>query len=113
MQQEVEQFTKEGKVVASTQFGPSSANAFSYSLIKDNGSEAIMATFHADTIQVHVPTALAEEWAKTEIVGVEGLMPLEAEKYLYILIEKDFKCLQERPHEDESDAFPNLLEMKC
>jgi len=31
----------------------------------------------------------------------------ESENPLRILVEKDFKCLQVRKDEDESDAFPN------
>lgn len=113
MQQEVEQFNREGKVMTATQLGPSPAQTLRYSLIKDAEAEVVIATFISNNIEVYVPTKLGEEWAQTERVGIAEQMPLEEGKHLYILIEKDFKCLQERPHEDESDAFPNPLDMKC
>ncbi|WP_162052923.1 DUF7009 family protein [Pontibacter pamirensis] len=113
MQQEVEQFNREGKVMTATQLGPSPSQILRYSLTKDEGAEVVTATFISNDIEVRVPAKLSEEWAQTDRVGLEDQMPLGEGRHLYILIEKDFKCLQERPREDESDAFPNPLGMKC
>jgi len=54
-------------------------------------------------------------WATTDLVGLEHQIQLKGEEKLAILIEKDFKCLQERPGEDEEDMFPNPDEgiLKC
>ncbi|WP_246000939.1 DUF7009 family protein [Pontibacter diazotrophicus] len=113
MQQEVEQFNREGKVMTATHLGPSLTQILRYSLIKDEGAEVVTATFISNNIEVFVPAKLGEEWAQTNRVGLDVQMPFGEGRHLYILIEKDFKCLQERPHEDESDAFPNPLDMKC
>ncbi|WP_162912073.1 DUF7009 family protein [Pontibacter actiniarum] len=113
MQQEVEQFKNKGKVVTTSQLGPSLAQAISYSLLKDEESEVVSASFIANNIKVLVPRELAKKWTDTDQVGIEGQMLLSEGEYLYILIEKDFKCLQERPNEDESDAFPNPLDTRC
>jgi hypothetical protein len=53
-------------------------------------------------MEVHVASDVARAWANGDEVGFEGLVgPLR------VLVEKDYACLTERPHEDDADAFPN------
>jgi hypothetical protein len=50
-----------------------------------------------------MPNAMAEEWTSTDQVGFEN-----NGGQLYLLIEKDFKCL-DNVAEDQSDNYPNPL----
>ena len=52
---------------------------------------------------------IASEWATTDQVGIEKTIFVAEGSDLAILIEKDFKCLTDRPHEDESDLFENPM----
>ncbi|WP_224999100.1 hypothetical protein [Cesiribacter sp. SM1] len=110
MQQEVERFSTEGIVTTATWMGASPENCLTYTLKKNDGSGSVTAFFEKGEVTVSVPAKLADDWAGTNKVGIEANMPLINGEHLYILIEKDFKCLQERPNEDESDAFPNPVE---
>jgi hypothetical protein len=50
-----------------------------------------------------MPELMAKNWATTEKVGFE-----ETNGPLYLLVEKDFKCL-DNVAEDQSDNYPNPL----
>lgn len=110
MQGEVDRFSTEGIVTTATWMGVSPDNCLTYTLKKSEESAAVAAYFEKGEIIVSVPFKLAEDWAGSKKVGIEAQMPLANGEQLHILIEKDFKCLQERPNEDESDAFPNPVE---
>jgi len=61
-----------------------------------------------NTLSVEVPYELGEKWvADAEMVGFEHNQSLENGEMLYILVEKDFACLNANRQEDESDNFPN------
>lgn len=55
-----------------------------------------------------MPEAWADEWIATERVGYESNMPLNDVQELYLLLEKDFVCL-DNTTEDQSDNYPNPL----
>lgn len=67
-----------------------------------NGSE-IQADFSGNKMLISLPETTAQNWANSQEVGVEN----HRDSKPYILIEKDFQCLTNRPHEDESNLFPN------
>jgi len=46
-------------------------------------------------------------WAANEVVGYEHNMDIGNGKQLYLLLEKDFKCIDAPPSEDQSDNFEN------
>lgn len=111
-QSEVTQFEAVGKVSENIHFGL--GKHLTYELVKSN-SEIIEAKFEDSSIQILIPTHLGNQWATSDQVGIEYFKDLEDEKQLRILVEKDFKCLTIRQHEDESDAFPhpNEHELVC
>ena len=47
-------------------------------------------------------------WKKSDRVGFQHTMALEKGKELFLLLEKDFVCLDETI-EDQSDNYPNPL----
>lgn len=66
-------------------------------------------------VSITVPSGIVNEWAKSDKVSIDYSFELGDGNQLEISLEKDFKCLTERPKEDESDMFPNPLEKhsKC
>jgi hypothetical protein len=63
-----------------------------------------------DCISINVPKVISFKWAKSDQVGFEEMIAIDERNSLSILIEKDFKCLTDRPNEDESDLFANPLD---
>jgi hypothetical protein len=100
---EVELFGKEGRVTESTHFGN---QILSYCLSQSSNKE-LEASFENETVTVSMPESWAQEWVQTERVGFESTMQLEQHS-LYLLVEKDFVCLDQTT-EDQSDNYPNPL----
>ncbi len=80
---------------------------FSYSLCAEN-IDALTATLENNKISVHMPFPMAKEWTDTQKVGFKSEMEIGDNKKLFILVEKDFKCLDET-NEDQSDNYENPL----
>lgn len=103
-QAEVTQLSETGRVEESTRFGPD--ERFTYALAL--GGIALAAKLSSGGgIEISVPREVGHAWATGESVGMEGAQDLGDGSKLRILVEKDFACLTERPHEDDADAFPN------
>ncbi len=100
---ETELFAAKGYLEERTDFGNSS---FIYS-IKRTENENISANFINGNITVHIPQHLLTEWTTSNLVSLDYNMPLGSDKYLYILLEKDFKCIDAVVTEDQSDYFEN------
>ncbi len=101
---EVDDFSKQGWLEEKTEF--LSGFSFHYRLEKKHGIENMEASFSGNKICVFVPEKIAVEWTTTDIVGFDHKMKLENGKELFLLIEKDFVCL-DHTFEDQSDNFPN------
>lgn len=80
-------------------------NKLTYAL-KASDQESISSSFEKNRITVFIPVELAKDWTTSNMVGCSGEMSLEGDKKLYILVEKDFKCLDEVA-EDQSDNYEN------
>ena len=105
--QEVLQFETRGLVEESIQFGTQALEKLTYRLLLSDSHAELSSDFQQNTINVFVPLSIGKQWANSDQVGMEAVQIIDTKQGLRILIEKDFKCLTERPHEDESDAFPN------
>lgn len=107
-QSEVAQFHETGRVSDGINFGSSSNARLVYELERSESSE-MSATFSENRICVFVPSEQANIWATSEYeVGMEHLVRFSSDdNTLRILVEKDFKCLADRPAENDSDGFPN------
>ena len=53
-----------------------------------------------------VPHSIANNWVNSELVGFQNNFKFGNDKELFLLIEKDFVCL-DNTFEDQSDMFPN------
>ncbi len=111
-QPEVERFAREGYVGSTLHFNPQ--HQLHYALVRDEGATTVQAHYRDHEILVKVPMGIAEEWTETDRVGFQNaatsLSTGRADDPLFILVEKDFQCLHQRPHEDEGDQFPHPLE---
>lgn len=74
--------------------------------LKAAEQKSLTATFVDDTITITIPSEKLNELAQTDRVGFDG-----RDGALYMLIEKDFQCLDEVA-EDQSDNYPNPLAEK-
>jgi hypothetical protein len=100
---EVSNFVNSGYLEEQTQFGE---NTFVYALQSvDDGTE-LSATLDQNKITMFVPKLLLNEWPGNEIVGFHSNMPLTGNDSLYLLLEKDFICL-DHTTEDQSDNYEN------
>lgn len=96
---DVAQFAEYGYAEETTDFGN---HVFTYAVQKNN-LHNLSAVFENSKITLFMPEYMANEWANTDKVGFEY-----TENGLYLLIEKDFKCL-DTIAEDQSDNYPNPL----
>ena len=99
---EVDQFGKDGYLEEHTEFGDS---AFTYALQSVPEGKGLSAVFAGGKITMQVPAATTHEWVTTEKVGYDNLMDIGNGKQLFLLLEKDFKCIDAPPHEDQSDNY--------
>jgi len=106
-QSEVAQFSKTGFVEDSTQFAP--GVKFAYTIECCSSLPAPQASYQDHWLRIQVPAAAAKEWFTTDRIAISADQPLESDKSLSILIEKDFQCLHGGEQRDP-DAYPNPLE---
>ena len=100
---EVEQLVVANYLEELTLFG---RNTFGYALqVKDDGDQ-LSADFDGGKITVFIPAIFIKDWAVNEVVGFNATIEVSGAASLYILVEKDFKCLDEVT-EDQSDNYEN------
>src|SRR6478609_3889869 len=61
--------------------------------IQQTGEENLSADFSQNKITLYVPVKAIQHWAKTAQVGIDQEMLLPNGNKLYLLLEKDFKCI--------------------
>ncbi len=110
LQNEIKQLEKHGFVTESIYFRES--QTLTYRLKMSEGVDKISAHFQIDEITIEIPRSLAETWIKTDQIGLQTEQKVDAEKALFILIEKDFVCVDRPMDADNLDAFPHP-KMKC
>lgn len=72
-------------------------------VIQKTSKTELSAFFNDNVICLQIPGTMIVELASTDCVGFEG-----NEGDLYLLVEKDFTCL-DNVQEDQSDNYPNPL----
>lgn len=100
---EVETFSKTGLFTEHTNFASA---PFSYALKAKKGISGLEADFDQQTITVYFPDAEKSDWATNTRVGFESNYKTLTGAELFILVEKDFVCMDETI-EDQSDNYPN------
>ena len=105
---EVADIRQNGRLVCALQAGPAAGNVLAYGLEFVSTLPAIAIAFSQSRITVQVPAKLGEHWAQTGEVGLYGDTPWG----LRVMVEKDFKCLDPRHAEVESDAYEHPAAQK-
>lgn len=101
---EVDQFGKEGYLEERTEF---TDNALIYALQTGGQSEELSAGFSVNKITVYMPANYAQMWVSTNEVGYSNMQGIGTDKELFLLVEKDFKCIDPTGLEDQSDNYEN------
>lgn len=81
-------------------------NKFVYALKAAEEATELSATISNNHITMFVPAAFLKDWPQNNLVGIETNMPVAEAKTLYLLLEKDFVCLDDTT-EDQADNFEN------
>ena len=98
-QDDLQQLVSTGKIEET--FGNDIMGRIAYSLLTCE-SEKIDIKLSSGHITVMIPLSFVSEWNSTDRVSFEQHI-----SGVRVLLEKDFQCLTERPHEDESLNFKN------
>ncbi|MBK7374129.1 MAG: hypothetical protein KTQ13_01515 [Ferruginibacter sp.] len=100
---EVNTIATTGYLEEETVFGN---NKFAYALQKVEEGNELSAAFDGNKMTMFVPAALTNGWPANKVVGFEASMPVAGNRSLYLLLEKDFVCL-DHTTEDQSDNYEN------
>lgn len=106
-QGEVSSLLSKKRVSESVHFPALRESVLIYSLQPLERASEMSARFENGEIVVDLPMTLVQPWATTDQTGIEYAQPGREGRQLRIVVEKDFRCLQPRPEEDERDNFPN------
>lgn len=102
---EVKQLGEQGYIEENTHFGDST---LCYAVQATNDVDKLTATYTNNKITLLLPTVLAQGWEASPLVGYDAYMNETNGQKLYLLLEKDYKCL-DNTVEDQSDNFENPL----
>jgi len=105
---EVIKFCEEGRIEKTTQFN---STTFVYG-VKRKQIENLQVDFNDNTITLNVPESFAKNWHDNDVVGLEHDVDLSDGTKFFLLLEKDFACL-DNTHEDQSDKYPHPKAGKC
>ena len=108
---EVDELVSTGSVTEMISFGPDREHQLMYA-VETRESGAIGCDYLPGSITVHLPFREAATWAQSDLVGFNVEIEVETGDVLTVIVEKDFRCLTDRPGEDESDAYPHPEEAK-
>jgi len=81
-------------------------NILVYTLQSVAGIHELSASFDGDKISVFIPENFTKDWVVNDVIGLDASMHVSGNESLYILVEKDFKCL-EKTNEDQSENYEN------
>lgn len=100
---DVELLTSKGYHEEQTSFGQT---VLKYALQRKEDITTLSADYTGHMITTYIPASFLDGWDKNAVIGLDAHMPVGAEGSLYLLIEKDFKCLDDTT-EDQSDNYDN------
>jgi hypothetical protein len=100
---DVDALTEEGYIEEQTYFGSA---LFKYALERKVDAAELSATYTNHKITVYMPQWFLKDWAINNIITIKNNMPVGENESLFLLVEKDFKCL-DHTDEDQSDNYDN------
>jgi protoporphyrinogen oxidase len=101
---ETQQLAETSRIEECTQFVN---GTFSYVLLASEAHTHLDAHLGDNTITVLMPAQLTSNWFANDVVGYDHHVALPDGGQLYLLIEKDFKCIDNSMGEDQSDNYEN------
>ncbi|MFA9214399.1 MAG: hypothetical protein ACEQSR_11230 [Candidatus Methylacidiphilales bacterium] len=102
-QTEVKNFADNKYIEEATEFID---NKLFYALAASPNVSELSAQMVGNKITLLVPEQIVQNWTTTDLVGFENEFNIGDNKKLFLLVEKDFVCL-DNTFEDQSDMFPN------
>ncbi|MDP5060998.1 MAG: hypothetical protein NWP64_03690 [Maribacter sp.] len=102
-QTEVKSLSENGKIYDSTNFG---GQVFSYGVILKSDANLLRINFENNRVILEMPETIGKVWFENNIITYDHTMKTTSGNELYILLEKDFTCL-DNTVEDQSDNYPN------
>lgn len=110
---EVAEISAGSAVEETVEFGGEPAQQLIYALVPTRDVESPTAVFDSGRIIVYIPKAQADEWARTNQIGIEAEKTVGDDgRALRILIEKDFTCLEPRTGGEDADTFAHPFQNK-
>ena len=103
---EVSALAATGSIGEETCFGPDEAQKFIYAVEVREDIDCLAADFKNNTITLFISAAEARSWPDSERVGFENTLQIAPDKTLFLLLEKDFICM-DKTVEDQSDNYPH------
>ena len=100
---DVKNLSTTGYLEDCTSFG---STEFKYALQTAEGLETLSATYLNNRILVLAPLSFAKDWPSNEIISLGAQVTLTGSSQLYLLIEKDYACL-DHTDEDQADQYEN------
>lgn len=100
---EVSTISTKGYLEEETNFGN---NKLLYVLQRVDEGNELSAAFESNKITMFVPLSLTKDWPMNNIISFDAHMTVGENKSLYLLLEKDFVCL-DHTTEDQSDNYEN------
>ena len=76
-----------------------------------SGNGSVGASFADGVVAVSIPKDQLSVWHSTDQIGIRASVDVSGkvpgDENLLVLIEKDFRCIDDRVDEDQSDSFDN------
>jgi hypothetical protein len=85
-----------------------------YVLFASEFSE-VAVSFADGLVSIAIPASQLRAWQSPDQVSLSAEVPVRPGETLQVLVEKDFRCLDDHVSEDQSDTFENPLaaHMSC
>ncbi len=80
-----------------------------YALAKSDTATTLSAGMEGNKVTMYVPASIVAEWTSSDTVGYNATIDNGKEGGLFLLLEKDFKCIDNEVMEDQSDNYDNPL----
>ena len=103
-QTEVRTLADQGAISETTTFA--AGQVLTYAIETRTDLENLDAEYQQHRIVLLLPETWAKNWPQEDRVGFSHTKPLTPDTSLFLLLEKDFVCLDEVA-EDQSDNYPN------
>jgi hypothetical protein len=104
---DVNDLEKNGIILEAIEFGINKDDIFSF-ILKKNSKNFFDASFKNNSITILIPGRIMDEWINTGLIGISEMISVKNKKSVYVLIEKDFACLNTNEEENEG-TYSNPL----